>query len=107
MSNIIGRIEKIIEQKKLSKAEFARLMGISRASLYTISDDSLKFSTIEKAAKILGVSVSYLIDTNNEEKNVLQDPSPGYGKKLTYKLIDVETVEIDNKKGLITILLKK
>lgn len=73
--SVVFKIEKLREAKKLSKADFAELLGISRDTLYNWTDDNIKVSTLLKVSDILGVDISYFLsekDVSNVKKVVIE-----------------------------------
>ncbi len=63
------RIRKIREQKKLTQADIAEILGITSSSYGQIerNAESASFRTIEKIAIALEVNISFLVDKDNSE----------------------------------------
>ena len=85
------RLREIRREKGLSQCEFAKVLGISKQilSLYELEQRSPKIEQVQKYAKILRVSVDYLLgDTESEAAyNALTSPNK---EKPFYKIfIDV------------------
>ena len=85
------RLREIRREKGLSQSEFAKVLGISKQilSLYELEQRSPKIEQVQKYAKILRVSVDYLLgDTESEAAyNALTSPNK---EKPFYKIfIDV------------------
>ncbi len=58
MQNIIYKIERLREFKKVSKVDFCSKIGIHRDTLYKLTDDSIKISTLLKISKVLETPIS-------------------------------------------------
>lgn len=62
------RIKSIRKAKNLSQNQVAELIGITQPTYsdYETKAGNCAFYTLEKVAKVLGVSVPFLVDVNNE-----------------------------------------
>ena len=70
MDTIIGRIKKIMDERKIKAAEISRRSGIDRSSIshYLKGDYLPKSTNTEKIADALGVSVAYLHGYTNDPR---------------------------------------
>jgi transcriptional regulator with XRE-family HTH domain len=55
-------IDRLLKERKLSKTDIAKKMGLSRESLYRILSGNPTLENIHKLANALGVSVSDLFE---------------------------------------------
>lgn len=67
--NIIDRIEEIREEKRIGKTIIGKTLGCSKQYYYSAYDNCrcLKVKTLDRIAKILDVSLEYLLTGKNKE----------------------------------------
>ena len=68
---LVARLQNLIDESDHTVASLQRAAKISQTGVYDILDGSIrspKLETIEKLAKALGVSVSYLIGESSERE---------------------------------------
>jgi len=68
MEIIKDKILKTVKKKKIKITEFAKEIGMSRAAIYNLTDETIKYSTIKKIANYLDVPVSDLINDDAKTK---------------------------------------
>ena len=84
--SIRDRIEKILAEKNMTKAELADTAGIKRMTIYSCfqRNTELQLSTLRPIAKVLDVSLDYLIYGKEKEQkqsniqtlyNLLNEPN--------------------------------
>ena len=78
-------IDTLLKEKKLSKTDVAKKMGLSRESLYRILSGNPTLDNINKLADALGVSVSELFSSCNENSNIVTCPNCGTKLELKQK----------------------
>ncbi|MDR1937994.1 MAG: helix-turn-helix domain-containing protein [Tannerellaceae bacterium] len=71
-------IDKLSKERRLSKTDIAKRMGLSRESLYRILSGNPTLENIQKLADAIGISVSELF----EEKDNSAIYCPNCGAKL-------------------------
>ena len=99
------QIEEIRKRQGLTQKQLADSIGITVTGYQKmIAANDPKFSMIEKLSKALNIDITTFV--GGTKKNEVSEPSASYGKKLTYKLIDIQNMEIDPKRGIVSILLK-
>lgn len=64
--NLIDRINQILKEKNISKADLYRMTGLKKSTLYNVFDkktnpDKIKLDTIKAIASALNVTVDYLM----------------------------------------------
>ena len=72
--SIKDRIEKVLIQKGLTKAELADLSGVKRTTIYSCfqRNTELQLDTLRLVAKTLDVSLDYLVYGEENEKTNIQ-----------------------------------
>ena len=75
-------IDTLLKEKKLSKTDVAKKMGLSRESLYRILSGNPTLDNINKLADAIGISVSELFSASSEEKNTITCPKCGTRFKM-------------------------
>ena len=100
MRNISDKIIETVKQKNIKISALAKEIGVSRETIYKMSDESVKFSTIKKAAEFLDVPITYLIEAEPAKKSSKKKAKPT--KPLDKKAI--EQVEKKLSKKLTTII---
>lgn len=75
-------IDTLLKEKKLSKTDVAKRMGLSRESLYRILSGNPTLDNINKLADAVGVTVAELFSASNEEKNTITCPNCGKKFKM-------------------------
>ncbi len=68
--NIVRKIEKLLEEKKMSKYELTKRSGVSSSTITYLMSGKIKNPTIDlltKVADALCVNVSFLLDDKNKE----------------------------------------
>jgi len=70
MAGIIEKIFNIIEQRNVNITEFTQQVGIARNTIYSLTDDSIKYSTLRKIAKVLNLPITYFISDEEEQIHV-------------------------------------
>ncbi|MBA2612568.1 MAG: helix-turn-helix transcriptional regulator [Bacteroidetes bacterium] len=58
---MVHKIKKALEASKLTHAEFADKVGISRDTVYKLNDETIKLATIEKICQVLGLDFAEFI----------------------------------------------
>ena len=76
-------IDTLLKNKKLSKTDVAKKMGLSRESLYRILSGNPTLDNINKLADAIGVSVSELFSSCDGDKNTITCPNCGTKLKIT------------------------
>jgi len=66
MAGIIEKIFNIIEDRNVNITEFTQQVGIARNTIYSLTDDSIKYSTLKKIAKVLNLPITYFIFDEEE-----------------------------------------
>jgi DNA-binding XRE family transcriptional regulator len=61
------KIEKLIESKSINKTRFAELIGVSRDTVYNLSDESIKVATLIKVSEVLGVPIMHFFEKQDEK----------------------------------------
>ncbi len=103
----ISTIESLRKNRGLTQRELADSIGVTVQGYQKMIDtNDVKVSTLIKICKSLNLDITTFFGS----KNIVAEPLELYskkGKKLTYKLSEVETVNVDNKEGVLTVVLKK
>lgn len=97
MSTIVYKINKLLEDKKVSKTDFAKAIGVNRDTVYNFTDDSIKVSLLLKISDFLGVSVDYFFSKEEKKEaktkiSIVAEESEVYGV-TNYKEKYFETLE--------------
>ncbi|MDF2449434.1 MAG: Cro/C1-type DNA-binding domain [Bacteroidota bacterium] len=81
MASISYKINELREAKKLTKTAFAELIGVNRDTVYNLSDESIKVSTLLKISEKLDVPVSFFFSSAEatKTKNFANEPEVKYG----------------------------
>ncbi len=96
MDTIIFKINKLLEQKKITKTAFAKQVGIHLDTVYNLTDEGVKFSTLIKICEVLNVPISHFIENDTEKTEIVNKPIEIYN--LTdYRKKYFETLEKLNK----------
>lgn len=87
------KIDKLIEDKNLTKTAFARIIGVSRDTVYNL-DENTKLSTFIKISEFLKVPLSDILDNKKEKTklSIVAEESEVYGV-TNYKEKYLETLE--------------
>jgi len=90
MSSISHKIEKLLEAKSLTKSRFAELIGVNRDTVYNLTDETIKLSTLLKISEVLGVSISHFLPNSvgNNQQKIVSEPKESY-KKPKKSFIDI------------------
>lgn len=79
IDNLKTRLSKLLKERNLSETEAAKLAGTSQSTLHRVITGEIaspRTQTIEKLAKALDVSYSYLIE--GDKNNRIQEDRPQY-----------------------------
>ncbi len=87
MSELTDKIYKVIEDRNLNITAFAKQVGLSRDTIYNLSDETIKYSTIKKISKVLNLPITYFI---SESKELVHSNSRKEAKKKRDKLALIE-----------------
>lgn len=104
------KIKQLVEKtNKLTHKDFAVLIGHTEQSLHGIyKKESIQVDLLETICNKLNISISNFFE--EKKATLVAEPLASYGKKgkkLTYKLSEVEGLHLDIKAGNIDIVLKK
>ena len=91
MRNIADKIIETVKERNIRITALAKEIGVSRETIYKLSDDSIKLSTIKKVAEFLEVPITYFIEDEPAKK------SPKKKAKPT-KALDKKAIELVQKK---------
>ena len=88
------KVDKYIEQHRLTRQEFADRIGIHRDSTYNLDDDSIKLGTLRKISDVMGITITSFFeepkaDLTEKKKhemaetlmNMARELNPSYEKK--------------------------
>lgn len=78
-------IDTLLKEKKLSKTDVAKKMGLSRESLYRILSGNPTLDNINKLADAIGVSISELFASCDKKENTIVCPNCGTKLELIQK----------------------
>jgi len=105
MAEIVKKIFNIIEIRNLNITEFTEQVGIARNTVYKLTDDSIKYSTLKKIAKVLNLPITYFI---SEEEEQVHQNSRKRAKQKRDKLALIERQkQLLNELAIITAEVEK
>jgi DNA-binding Xre family transcriptional regulator len=81
MSSISYKIDKLLEVKKLSKTKFAKLINVNRDTVYNLSDETIKVSTLLKISEILDTPIEYFLEKTPQKTAKVSEPAVKYEPK--------------------------
>ncbi|MGH6715526.1 MAG: helix-turn-helix domain-containing protein [Bradyrhizobium sp.] len=90
---IAKRITETREARRISASELARLVGVTATAVWNWEKNAVtpRRPALEQVAKVLGVSVSFLMTGEKEEIGEIQPPSPTTAESVSTILDDART----------------
>ena len=72
--SIKDRMEKALAEKNMTKAELADIAGVKRTTIYSCfqRDAGLQLETLKPVAKVLGLSLDYLVYGKEQKQSNIQ-----------------------------------
>jgi DNA-binding Xre family transcriptional regulator len=81
LSRVKGRVEKLLEERKLTLRWLQERVGITKTGYREMWErESVRVVVLVKMAEALGVSVDALLSATDELVSVVADPAAPYGK---------------------------
>ncbi len=100
MGTVTDKIYKEIKSRNLNITEFANAIGLSRDTIYNLSDETIKYATIKKIAAVLKLPISFFINDETEEKQ--KNLKTGIKKDTVTELLEKQTRLLNELKSINT-----
>ncbi len=95
MTSISYKVNKLLEAKKITKTAFAKQVGIHIDTVYNLTDESIKLSTLLKFCEVLNVPINHFLETENYEKTLVNNVFTKEGETITIQLDGKEILNIN------------